>query len=268
MKKMRMAIQLYSVRTDLEKDFEGTLRQLKEFGYAGVEFAGLCGRKPEQVRKILRGLGLEAVGAHVPLSEFRADTDRVIADYQTVGCAFLVIPMLEADERPGSENWAETAELLTRISRKTSQAGMPLLYHSHDMDFDPYGNGVMLDEICGASSDILAEPDTCWASVAGEDPVMLLGRLQGRVPLVHIKDFELYGPLPAHLAERFGRSGTGAHRVEYRPVGYGMQDLPGLISACRSAGTLWAVVEEDEPDSGRTRMECARLSAQSLLEFL
>lgn len=41
MKKFPVALQLYSVRDDLEKDFIGTLKQVKALGYDGVEFAGL-----------------------------------------------------------------------------------------------------------------------------------------------------------------------------------------------------------------------------------
>ena len=48
-----VALQLYSVRDELEADFEGTIAKVREFGYDGVEFAGLYGRSAEQVRKIL-----------------------------------------------------------------------------------------------------------------------------------------------------------------------------------------------------------------------
>lgn len=46
-----IALQLYSVRNELQKDFPGTLAQVKEMGYDGVELAGLCGYSPEQVKK-------------------------------------------------------------------------------------------------------------------------------------------------------------------------------------------------------------------------
>ena len=36
-----IALQLYSVRDDMEADFAGTLKKVKSFGYDGVEFAGL-----------------------------------------------------------------------------------------------------------------------------------------------------------------------------------------------------------------------------------
>ena len=44
---MKTALQLYSVRDEVEKDFEGTLKAVSEFGYDGVEFAGLYGKHPK-----------------------------------------------------------------------------------------------------------------------------------------------------------------------------------------------------------------------------
>ena len=34
-----VALQLYSVRDELEADFEGTIAKVRKFGYDGVEFA-------------------------------------------------------------------------------------------------------------------------------------------------------------------------------------------------------------------------------------
>ena len=42
-----IALQLYSVRTDMEADFKGTLKKVKSLGYNGVEFAGLFGHSAE-----------------------------------------------------------------------------------------------------------------------------------------------------------------------------------------------------------------------------
>lgn len=62
-KGMPVALQLYSVREAMEADFEGTLRQVKDMGYEGVEFAGLYGRTPAAVRDLLAEIGLKAVSA-------------------------------------------------------------------------------------------------------------------------------------------------------------------------------------------------------------
>jgi putative NIF3 family GTP cyclohydrolase 1 type 2 len=47
--KFPIALQLYSVRDDMEKDFYGTLEKVKALGYEGVEFAGLFGETPEKI---------------------------------------------------------------------------------------------------------------------------------------------------------------------------------------------------------------------------
>ena len=49
--KLPIAIQLYSVRDDMEKDFYGTVKKVKELGYEGVEFAGLFGKTGVEVKE-------------------------------------------------------------------------------------------------------------------------------------------------------------------------------------------------------------------------
>ena len=45
-----IGVQIYSVRDEAAKDFAGTLQKIKDFGYDGVEFAGLYGYSAAQVR--------------------------------------------------------------------------------------------------------------------------------------------------------------------------------------------------------------------------
>ena len=64
-----IALQLYSVRTDMEADFEGTLKKDKELGYDGVEFAGIFGKSAAEIKKICAEIGLVPISAHVPYDE-------------------------------------------------------------------------------------------------------------------------------------------------------------------------------------------------------
>ena len=52
-----IALQLYSVRTDMEADFKGTLKKVKSLGYNGVEFAGLFGHSAEEVKNMCIEIG-------------------------------------------------------------------------------------------------------------------------------------------------------------------------------------------------------------------
>ena len=80
-----VALQLYSVRGELAADFLGTLCNVSEIGYDGVEFAGLYGYEPAQIRQWCDSLGLVPVSAHVPLADMLADIDKVINDFKTIG---------------------------------------------------------------------------------------------------------------------------------------------------------------------------------------
>ena len=63
MARIPIALQLYSVRHDCEKDFPGVIKAVAEMGYEGVEFAGYYGYSAQELRKLLDDHGLK-VGRH------------------------------------------------------------------------------------------------------------------------------------------------------------------------------------------------------------
>jgi len=50
----RLGAQLYTVRAELAKDFEGTLAKVAAAGYDEVEFAGYFNKTPAEVRDVLQ----------------------------------------------------------------------------------------------------------------------------------------------------------------------------------------------------------------------
>src|SRR5688572_879572 len=68
-----IGVQLYTLRSLLAKDFEGTLAALARIGYREVEFAGLYDRSPADIRGILERKGLMAPAGHYPLEALRDD---------------------------------------------------------------------------------------------------------------------------------------------------------------------------------------------------
>ena len=63
----RIGLMLYTVRKACASDFEGTLRDVAQIGYEGVELFDLHGHAPDEVAGWLSELGLEAVGRHARL---------------------------------------------------------------------------------------------------------------------------------------------------------------------------------------------------------
>ena len=130
-----VGLQLYTVRGDMEKDFKGTLQKVKELGYDGVEFAGLFGNAPADVKAMCAEIGLNPISAHVPLQEMLEDIDKVIADYKAIGCEYIVVPYVTEERRPGGELFKQMVEEIRTIGQKCKEAGLVLLYHNHDFEF-------------------------------------------------------------------------------------------------------------------------------------
>src|SRR5215510_6491555 len=73
-----IGLQLYTVRSEMGKDFEGSLQKVAAIGYKEVEFAGYFNKSPKEVRAILDRYGLTAPSAHVPLNDIRTKLDQAI----------------------------------------------------------------------------------------------------------------------------------------------------------------------------------------------
>jgi len=258
-----IALQLYSVRDILAEDFVGTLKAVKEMGYDGVEFAGLYGHAPEEIKALLAEIGLVAVSAHVPYAELTADTENTLKAYKEIGCKYVAVPYMTEEYRPGFPKFREAIENIRAIAEVAKSLGITLLYHNHDFEFakvdGEYGLDIMYSEI---PADLLqTELDTCWVNVAGEDPASYVLKYSGRAPVVHLKDF--VGERSNNMYKLIGlkeeKKAEDENKFEFRPVGYGKQDFPKIIDAAVEAGAEWLVVEQDEPSMGKTRMECAEM---------
>jgi sugar phosphate isomerase/epimerase len=258
-----VALQLYSVRGDMEKDMPGTLRSVKEMGYDGVEFAGLFGHAPADIRAMLDEIGLTAISAHVPFVEMMANPHKVFTDYKIIGCEYVAIPYLGEASRPGGPDFDTTLENICFLGGIAREHGITLLYHNHDFEFikldGVYGLDVMYSAV---PADLLkTQLDTCWVNVGGEDPAAYIRKYSGRTPVVHLKDF--YGERSADMYELIGiekKAPTRPAGFEYRPIGYGVQDFPAILSAVLDAGAAWVVVEQDNPFMDKKPMECAAMS--------
>ena len=255
-----IAIQLYTVRDQAAADFEGTLKAIKAMGYEGVEFAGLHGKTPAEVKALCEEIGLTPISAHVAYYEMMSDPKGVLSAYAEIGCKYVAIPYLTPECRPGSEGFAkvvENAEMLGRVAR---ELGMTLLYHNHDFEFEKidgkYALEVLYDTV---PADLLqTELDTCWVRVGGEEPAAYVRKFSGRAPVVHLKDYA--GGKSDHMYELIGiesEAATEESPFEFRPVGLGVQNIPAIIAAAEDAGTEWLVVEQDQPSMGLDPLQCA-----------
>lgn len=224
-----LGLQLYSVRDLLAHDFEGTLRKIAEFGYVGVETAGLPeGVSPSDAKQLFDELGLVVIAAHSELPT--ADNLSAIETVRTLGSPFLVKAWLSPEEYFSSVAGVERAcELLNTANETVREAGLTLLYHNHWFEYLPVEGQlpyqIMLERL---DESIGFELDTYWAKTAGQDPLRVVQEIGARAPLLHLKD----GPAVMDQA--------------MTALGDGVMDFPPLIE---HAAAEWLIVELDRCDT-------------------
>ncbi len=270
--KLPIAIQLYSVRDDMDKDFVGTIKKVKELGYEGVEFAGLFGKTGVEVKAICDEIGITPMSAHVPYFDMLENPEAVLKDYKDMGCKYVAVPYLTEECRPGTDGWESTVEGIRKIGEVAKTMGIQLLYHNHDFEFLKIDGEYALDILYNTiPADLLAtEVDTCWVNVGGENPAEYVLKYTGRAPVVHLKDFagqKGNGPVYKLIGIEEEETTKEENTFEFRPVGYGKQDFPKIIDAAEKAGAEWVVVEQDDASMDKTPMECAEMSINYLNSF-
>jgi sugar phosphate isomerase/epimerase len=243
----RVGVQLYTVRGDLEKDFEGTIAKVAALGYKEVEFAGYFGRTPEQVRTIVRAHGLSAPSAHVDYPSLAADTLPAVIDAaHTIGHTYLVNPWIDETVRRQPDIWKRAADVYNRAGAAAAKAGIQFAYHNHNFEFAPVNGELPFDTLLERCDPGLVkiELDLCWIAAAGRDPVEYFRRYPGRFPLVHVKGLS---KIPAQPA-----SGAAVPIEEVLPAvtdvgNHDVIDWKGIFAHSPQAGIRHYFVEHDIP---------------------
>ncbi len=265
-----IAVQVYSVRDAAQADLYGTLKEIKKMGYDGVEFAGLYGHTPAEIKEWCRELDLTPISAHVALLEMLKNPIGELSRYAEIGCKYVAVPYLIPEHRPEHENFPYVVEFIKILCKAARSLGMTMLYHNHDFEFLSINGKYALDTIYDSiSEDLLkTELDTCWVNIGGEDPAEYIKKYANRSPVVHLKDF--VGDRSEDMYELIGIEKKAPMRpsnFEFRPVGKGSQDFPAILKAAREAGAEWVVVEQDQATCGLTSLESIKASVDYLKSF-
>jgi sugar phosphate isomerase/epimerase len=185
----RLGLQLYTVRTEMAKDFDGTLAKVAAAGYREVEFAGYFDHEPKKVRALLDRHKLTAPSAHLDYATVESKLDQALETARTIGHRFLVNPWLDEEMRKQPDIWQRVAATFNKAGETCKKAGIQFAYHNHHFEFVPV-NGVTPIDLLLKECDpnlVKVELDLCWITVAQQDPLTFFQRYPGRFPLVHVK---------------------------------------------------------------------------------
>ena len=192
-----VGLQLYSVRSLLPKDFEGTLHQVRGAGYTVVEAAGYYGRTAPDFRKAMDDAGLRCVSTHHTLKLLETTFDELIEYDKALGLEYVICSSSggmhrdpQATGAPTLDDWRWIADEFNRIGEKVKAAGMTFGVHNHVPEFAVIDGVTVYDELLRRTDPkfVIFEMDCGWVYASGHNPVDYLSKTPERFPLLHIKD--------------------------------------------------------------------------------
>ena len=222
-----ISVQLYSLRDEAAKDFEGVLRRLGDIGFVGVELAGFHDLTPKQYAAIVEESGLVTSSAH--LNDLSPDGLNAMLDsLQEIGCDVAVCAFMPPERFADLDAIEASADALNKANDIARSRGVSLGYHNHWWEFSTSLDGrtawsALIDRL---DTTVFAEVDIYWATLGGADPRQVIADLGERLWLLHVKD----GPCDAPESPMVA-------------VGSGTLDIPSILTSAPTA--KWHIVELD-----------------------
>jgi sugar phosphate isomerase/epimerase len=251
-------LQLYSVMELLQKDFDGTLHQVRAIGYKEVEMAGFFGKRPGEIKDSLNNAGLRCRSVHI----FGAGTVTDTMEYATaIGAKYVITSLLppkrflEASRGKkfdlnaysamlkdlALDDYKGMAEQCNDMGEQAKKAGLQLGYHNHNVEFKPLPGGTGYEDLLRLTDpDIVKlELDCGWMASAGHNPATYITKYPNRYRLLHIKDFKLtsepsFSMFPGEAPEP---TELGRGSIDYEPI----------FAAANKAGIEQYYVEQEPP---------------------
>ena len=245
-----VGLEIYSVRNELKKDPEGTVRAISEMGYQGVEFYApyfeWTEAQTKQMRKLLDELGMRCFSTHNDSSYLSQEKIGRARDMNLMlGSKYVV--MAWSDPKPGLDGWKAIADSLNFAADQLESSGLKAGYHNHQTEWAKLDGEQRTMDVIAANTpkEFVLQLDVGTCLEAGADPVAWIRANPGRIRSLHLKDWSA--------------DSAKGYKVLF---GEGAGDWKNIFDAAESTGGVEYYLMEQE-GSRMTELDTARQCLQS-----
>ena len=229
-----VGLELYSVRDELQRDPQATVRAVAKMGYQCVEFYApyfeWSEEQTKQMRKLLDELGMRCFSTHNDSPFMNAENIGRARDRNLIlGSKYVV--MASAEPEPTSlDGWKAVADSLNFAAGQMEPSGLKAGYHNHQPEFTPVGGHRPIEILAkNTKPSVMLQLDVGTCLEVGSDPVAWIRANPGRIRSLHCKD---WSPDPAK-----------GYSVLF---GEGSADWKGIFAAAESVGGVEFYLVEQE----------------------
>ena len=255
-----------------------TLKKCAELGYHCIEISQVP-MTPENVagmKKACDEVGikvssctasLEPMIPGMPGEYLVSDFDKIVQDCKTLNCDMLRIGMLPMTCMGNREKALDFVKRADEMAEKLKAEGIDLYYHNHHVEFVRYDGEYLLDIIKNNTKYMGFELDIHWIHRGGENPVEFIKKYNGRIRLLHLKDYrigEVKMPEGEFDAKAFMTAFSNI--VEFAEVGEGTLPIKECIEAGLAGGSEYFLIEQDDT-YGRDPFESLKISRDNLIKM-
>jgi sugar phosphate isomerase/epimerase len=261
-----IGLELYTVNAELDKDYDGTLRQIAAIGYKEVETGVSDKKTAAEVRKSLQDAGLGCRALHIGMGGI----DQAIPYAKEIGAKYLISSVtLPTPPAPGKfdvklflaqlssltlDDYKKIAARCNELGEQAKKAGLQFGYHNHNFEFKPEAGGAIGYDIVLRETDpmlVKFELDCGWMAAAGHDPVAYLKKYPNRYRLLHIKDFQPTSSPSVGLDEMV--------RPKPAELGHGHIDYKPIFAAAKQTEVELYYVEQEPPFNTTPAMQAIKI---------
>lgn len=278
MKKAKIGVQMMMLKGKVEElGVYETMRKIEELGFHAVEVSQIP-MTEENVLELKRAsqdfnikiaalsAALEPMMPGMPGETLTDDFDKIVSDCKTLDCNFLRIGMLPFTTIGSKNRIMEFVKKADEAAEKLAEHNIELYYHNHHIEFQKYDDEYLLDIIKNNTSKIGFELDVHWIHRGGLDPVDVINNFEGRVALIHLKDYRIGQLDMSQFEQKFDYekfSQAFNNVIQFAELGEGSLDLKAIIEAGMKSGSQYFLIEQDDL-YGRDPFDCLQTSADHL----
>jgi len=233
-----LGIEDYTYRNSFPVDIVKTLDTIQSLGFTEME-GGSHGMPAQEFKQLCDARGIHIISTGADYNELIKSPGAIAHKAKSLGAKYVMCAWIpHANSGFTLENAKNAVAVFDHAGKVLKDSGIIFCYHAHGYEFQPYGDGTLLDYLIKNPNPkyVSFEMDILWVQFGGGDPVALLKKYGNRWKLMHLKDL---------------RKGTkkdlsgGTSQENDVALGTGEIDIPAILTEAKKVGIKHYFIEDE-----------------------